>query len=101
MNNEMDLRKMLIERNDLGGRIAIAAAKVARDWLIEHDLEQISVEDENHVPSFASDYDDEVLDMAVGNLDAQVFHNMAISRRGWEPVLRLSDLNAYLARGTE
>lgn len=93
--DDLPLRKLLVQRTLLADQIRRAAAEVARDWMVERGLDTIRVDDENTLPCYARDYDDETLDMAVGNLDGSLFHNPSNPAR-WEPVLRLSELNEYL-----
>lgn len=92
--SELVLRRLLVERSLLTEKIERAAVAVARDWLVAHKLDHVRVDDENPNPSFARDYDDEMLDMAVGNMSASLFTNP--TRPAWNPELRLTDLHAYL-----
>jgi hypothetical protein len=92
--DDLVLRRLLAERSLLTQKVERAAAVVARNWLVQHQLASVRVDDENVHPSYALDYNDDTLDAAVTNLPVRLFNRPPAPM--WNPILRLANLSKYL-----
>jgi hypothetical protein len=70
------------------------AALTVRDFMTEHGIDTLRIDDENRTPSYALGYDDEDLDDGVAWMPRSVISNPTAP--AWNPVVTLAALNAYL-----
>lgn len=94
--SEATLMEGIRQRSELDSRVAIEAAGYVQSWMESHQISEIRVDDEHETPGYALDFDDDVLAVAISWLPPGVIHNP--THPAWNPVVRLSDLRAFLAR---
>lgn len=98
------------QRNTIDARIERLAAQFVHEWMTEHGVATLRIDDENETPSYALDgydadgqqvWDDPLsagsqpIDHAIGWLPKSVISNP--TRPAWNPQVTVADLAAYLA----